>query len=222
MARPISERILDAPIPARIMKPAGVPAKELEEIRLGLDEAEAIRLADLEGLYQEAAARSMGVSRQTFGRIVETARKKIADAVLNGKALRIEGGEVRIQDKEELAALVAIPVRDGLVEPHFGHCEEFRLFRLSNERLSEEPALSNPLSCDCKSGIAAVLAKAGVTHVIAGIIGEGAFRVLRAQGITVIRGASGDARKAARAFFQGKLKDSGLSCQKHDCPSDLR
>lgn len=222
MARPISERILDAPIPARIMKPAGVPARELEEIRLGLDEAEAIRLADLEGLYQEAAARSMGVSRQTFGRIVETARKKIADAVLNGKALRIEGGEVRIQDKEELPALVAIPVRDGLVEPHFGHCEEFRLFRLRNERLSEEPALSNPQNCDCKSGIASVLAKAGVTHVIAGNIGEGAFRVLRAQGIAVIRGASGDARKAARAFFQGMIEDSGICCQKHDCPSDLR
>lgn len=222
MARPINERILDAPIPARLMKPAGVAARELEEIRLGLDEAEAIRLADLEGLYQEAAARSMGVSRQTFGRIVEIARKKIADAVLNGKALRIEGGEVRIQDREDMPSLVAIPVRDGLVEPHFGHCEEFRLFRFRNERLFEEPALSNPRSCDCKSGIASVLAKSGVSHVIAGIIGEGAFRVLRAQGIVVLRGASGDARKVARAFFQGELKDSGVCCPKQSCPSDLR
>lgn len=222
MARPINERILDAPLPTRLMKPAGVPARELEEIHLGFDEAEAIRLADLEGLYQEAAARSMGVSRQTFGRIVEIARKKIADAILNGKALRVEGGEVRIQDKEDLPALVAIPVRDGLVEPHFGHCEEFRLFRFRGGRLFEEPALSNPRSCDCKSGVASVLAKAGVTHVVAGIIGEGAYKVLRAQGLTVIRGASGDARKAARAFFQGQLEDSGICCQKHDCPSDLR
>ena len=221
MARPINERILDAPIPTRLMKPAGIQTRELEEVRLGLDEAEAIRLADLEGLYQEAAARSMGVSRQTFGRIVEMARKKIADAVLNGKALRIEGGEVRIQE-EDLPARVAIPVRDGLVEAHFGHCVEFRVFRFRSERLIEEDSIPNPQSCDCKSGIASVLAKAGVTHVLAGNIGEGAFHVLRAQGIAVIRGASGDARKAARSFFQGELEDSGLCCQKRDCPSDLR
>jgi predicted DNA-binding protein (UPF0251 family)/predicted Fe-Mo cluster-binding NifX family protein len=221
MARPINERILDAPLPARLMKPAGVPARELEEVRLGFDEAEAIRLADLEGLYQEAAARSMGVSRQTFGRIVEAARRKIADAVLNGKALRIEGGEVRIQDGEGLAAKIAIPTQDGLIEEHFGHCIEFRVFSYPKKRLFEEDRIPNPQSCDCKSGIAAVLAKAGVTHVIAGNIGEGAYRVLRAQGIAVIRGATGDAMKAARLFFKGKLEDSGICCRKRDCPSDL-
>jgi uncharacterized protein len=74
MPRPQNERRLCAPIPQRVFKPAGIPARELEEIRLGFDEAEAIRLADLEGLYQEAAARQMGVSRQTFGRIIEGAR----------------------------------------------------------------------------------------------------------------------------------------------------
>jgi len=67
MPRPISERHLGAPIAPRVMKPAGIPARVLEEVLLGFDEAEALKLADLEGLYQEAAARSMGVSRQTFG-----------------------------------------------------------------------------------------------------------------------------------------------------------
>jgi predicted DNA-binding protein (UPF0251 family) len=66
----------------------------LEEINLTLDELESVRLADLEGLYQEDAAKKMNISRQTFGNIVDSAHKKIADALLNGKALKIEGGVV--------------------------------------------------------------------------------------------------------------------------------
>ena len=60
-----------------------------------LDEFEALRLADLEGLYQEQAALQMGVSRPTFSRIVESAHKKVADALVHGKAIRIEGGTVQ-------------------------------------------------------------------------------------------------------------------------------
>jgi len=76
------------------LKPQGVPLAALDEVVLTLDEAEAVRLADLEALYQEEAARRMGVSRQTFGNIVERARRKLADCVINGKALRIERGGV--------------------------------------------------------------------------------------------------------------------------------
>lgn len=61
---------------------------------LTLDEAEAIRLADFEGLYQEEAAQRMGISRPTFGRILESAHRKIAEALISGKLLRIEGGPV--------------------------------------------------------------------------------------------------------------------------------
>ena len=74
-------------------KPRGIPLSDLQEIGLTLDEFEAIRLADLEGLYQEDAAKRMGISRQTFGNIITTAHKKIADAIVNGKALKIEGGK---------------------------------------------------------------------------------------------------------------------------------
>lgn len=63
-------------------------------VTLTLDEYEAIRLADREGLYQEEAAERMGVSRATFGRIVDVAHRKIAEAITDGKALRIEGGQV--------------------------------------------------------------------------------------------------------------------------------
>ena len=69
----------------------------LEEVSLGLDEYESIRLADLDGLYQDAAASKMGVSRQTFSRIVESARRKVADALVHGKALRIGGGPVSVR-----------------------------------------------------------------------------------------------------------------------------
>jgi predicted DNA-binding protein (UPF0251 family) len=77
-------------------KPRGIPLSVLEEVVLSVDEFEAIRLADLEGLYQEQAAERMKVSRQTFGRIIESARRKVAEALVKGKALKIEGGEVEM------------------------------------------------------------------------------------------------------------------------------
>jgi predicted DNA-binding protein (UPF0251 family) len=74
-------------------KPRGIPLSTLEEITLTVDEFEALRLADLEDLYQEQAAEKMKVSRPTFGRIIESAHKKVAEALVQGKALKIEGGE---------------------------------------------------------------------------------------------------------------------------------
>lgn len=70
-------------------KPIGIPLKLLDEMVLGIDELEAIRLADAEGLYHKDAAAQMGVSRQTFGRIVGAARGKIAKALTAGKAIKI-------------------------------------------------------------------------------------------------------------------------------------
>jgi predicted DNA-binding protein (UPF0251 family) len=74
-------------------KPRGVPLTSLESVGLSVDEFEAIRLKDLEGLEQTTAADSMRISQPTFHRVIETARKKVADALVNGKAIRIEGGE---------------------------------------------------------------------------------------------------------------------------------
>jgi predicted DNA-binding protein (UPF0251 family) len=73
-------------------KPAGIPMTALKEVQLLVEEAEAIRLKDLEGLEQEECAEKMNVSRSTFARLLDSARQKIADALLNGKAIRIEGG----------------------------------------------------------------------------------------------------------------------------------
>jgi predicted DNA-binding protein (UPF0251 family) len=81
---------------ANYYKPRGIPLSVLQEVTLTVDEFEAIRLTDLEGLYQADAAEKMSVSRQTLGRIVESAHKKIADALVHGKALLIEGGPIQI------------------------------------------------------------------------------------------------------------------------------
>lgn len=91
-------KVCGAPDP-RYFKPRGIPSTELEELILTFDEYEAIRLADLEGLYQENAAKQMGVSRQTFGRIIDSAHRKIADAIVNIKAIKIEGGDIEMDEK---------------------------------------------------------------------------------------------------------------------------
>jgi predicted DNA-binding protein (UPF0251 family) len=77
-------------------KPAGIPLRSLEEINFSVEEAEAIRLKDMENLAQEQCAGKMNISRTTFQRVLESARKKVADALLNGKAIRIEGGNYEI------------------------------------------------------------------------------------------------------------------------------
>jgi len=77
----------------RYFKPRGVSLKYLEEININIEEMEAVRLKDYQGLDQEESARLMGISRQTFQRILTSAHSKIADALLNGKALHIEGGD---------------------------------------------------------------------------------------------------------------------------------
>jgi predicted DNA-binding protein (UPF0251 family) len=80
-----------------VFKPAGIPTVLLEEVVMALDEFEALRLADLEKLYHQRAAERMRVSRPTFSRILDAAHAKIADALVHGKSLRIEGGPVRLQ-----------------------------------------------------------------------------------------------------------------------------
>jgi len=94
--RPFCTRRISCWPEATYFKPAGVPLRVLDEITLTLDELEALRLADLNGMYQEQAAQRMKISRPTFARIAEAARKKVADALVHGKALRLEGGPVRL------------------------------------------------------------------------------------------------------------------------------
>ncbi len=99
MSRPQKCRIINGQPASSIFKPAGFPRSELEEVVLTLDEFESIRLTDLEGLYQDAAAQFMNISRQTLGNILVSAHRKIADCLTNGKALRIQGGPVDTRNR---------------------------------------------------------------------------------------------------------------------------
>lgn len=99
MPRPCKLRFVEYCPNFKAFKPLGVPYSTLEEVYLTFDEIEALRLADFEELYQEEAAKKMNISRQTFGNIIASARKKVADFLLNGKALRIEGGKIMTEER---------------------------------------------------------------------------------------------------------------------------
>jgi predicted DNA-binding protein (UPF0251 family) len=96
MARPPKCRRVEFLPNATYFKPAGIPLRELEEVSMSVEEAEAIRLKDLEGLEQEQGAEKMNISRPTFQRVLASARQKVADALLNGKAIRITGGNFQM------------------------------------------------------------------------------------------------------------------------------
>lgn len=93
MPRPRCCRRIAGNPACKTFKPAGAPASTLEEVTLTLEEYEAIRLADFKALYQKEAAAQMGVSRQTFGRAITAARRKVANALVLGRILRIEVSE---------------------------------------------------------------------------------------------------------------------------------
>lgn len=96
MVRPrLCRRILAEPN-ITYFKPRGIPLRQLNETILTVDEFEALRLKDLLGFEQENCAENMRISQPTFNRIIVSARKKIADAIVNGKAIRIEGGNYRL------------------------------------------------------------------------------------------------------------------------------
>jgi predicted DNA-binding protein (UPF0251 family) len=88
--------------PVTFFKPRGIPLGELEVVDMGVDEFEALRLKDLEGLDQMKGAVDMKISQPTFHRVLESAHSKIADALVNGKAFKIEGGNYMVREGERL------------------------------------------------------------------------------------------------------------------------
>lgn len=107
MPRPRKCRMVSQ-IPSVIyFKPRGIPMRQLAEVYLPLEGFEALRLADLEGCKHEEAAKKMNVSRQTFGRILSQARHSVAEALVHGFALRIDGGDFMIVDDNAQTAPVA-------------------------------------------------------------------------------------------------------------------
>ena len=96
MVRPQKERRVAFNPEISYFKPRGIPMFDLEEVCLTVDQREAIRLSDLLGMSHEEAGHHMGVSRATFGRIIQRAREAVADALINGKAINVEGGNYQL------------------------------------------------------------------------------------------------------------------------------
>jgi len=102
MVRPVISRKVGYKPEVSYFKPRGIPLLDLMEVSLTVDEREAIRLADLQGLSHEEGGELMAVSRATFGRILRNARRVIADAIINGKAIKVEGGNYEIVIRERV------------------------------------------------------------------------------------------------------------------------
>ena len=98
MPRRKRHRLVTKEPPVSVYKPAGIPAMELEEILITIDEFEALRLADFEGLSQRDASTAMHISQPTFNRVLSSARNKVASGLVQGFVLRIEGGRYMLAD----------------------------------------------------------------------------------------------------------------------------
>ncbi len=102
MSRPPKEKRIGCHPGRRVFRPAGIPMRKSEAIQVSLDEFEAIRLADVEGLRHEEAALKMGTSRPTLTRILNSARKKVGIALTELRPLIVEGGNVMVGDIQEV------------------------------------------------------------------------------------------------------------------------
>jgi len=113
---------------------------------------------------------------------------------------------------------IAVPTRGNVVDDHFGHCEYYTVYSIDDDnRIIESSRLDSPQGCGCKSNIASVMEEMGITLMLAGNMGEGAFNKLSSHHIEVIRGCHGETLQVVKDYLEGKLKDSTESCDHHDC-----
>ncbi|MFO7657656.1 MAG: NifB/NifX family molybdenum-iron cluster-binding protein [Bacteroidales bacterium] len=111
---------------------------------------------------------------------------------------------------------IALPTRNNKIDEHFGHCEYYTIFTISEASTIEKTELlPSPQGCGCKSDIASVLRNFGVTILLAGNMGEGAVNKIGAAGIKVIRGCTGSVNEVVNAYLQGNVSDSGETCSHH-------
>lgn len=111
---------------------------------------------------------------------------------------------------------IAIPTRSNRVDDHFGHCEYYTLYTISEENTVENSeTYTAPAGCGCKSNIARILKKKGVTTMLAGNMGTGAVQKISSAGIDVYRGCSGNIDQVVDSYLKGEISDSGETCQHH-------
>lgn len=205
-----------------------------DTVVLTVDEFEAIRLVDLERLTHEQCAERMDVSRTTVTEIYECARLKLADCIVNGKRLTIDGGNYRLcrgtakcrrseechifkdQTEKGLNIMrIAVTYENGNIFQHFGHTAQFKLYDAENGAVVSERVVDTMGSGH--GALAGFLKQCGVDALICGGIGAGAQNALAEAGIKLYGGVSGSADDAAAALLGGSLDfNPDVKCSHHD------
>ena len=111
---------------------------------------------------------------------------------------------------------IAIPTRNNKVDDHFGHCEYYTIFSISDKNdIEKMETFEAPQGCGCQSNIASILKEMGVKTMLAGNMGQGAINKISSVGIEVYRGCTGDVKLLVEDFLNDKITDSGETCQHH-------
>ncbi|MDF1548526.1 MAG: NifB/NifX family molybdenum-iron cluster-binding protein [Bacteroidales bacterium] len=111
---------------------------------------------------------------------------------------------------------IAVPTRDFFVDEHFGHCEYYSIYSISEDnKIIKEELMKSPQGCGCKSDIAITLRQMGVDTMLAGNMGQGAVNKVTESGIKVYRGCAGKVREQVELFLKGQVVDSGETCSDH-------
>ena len=194
-----------------------------ESIIMSLDEFETIRLIDKEGMTQEECSKRMGVARTTVTSIYDSARKKIADALIDGKRLQISGGVYQLKEMFNIGTIqkgpnimrIAVTYENGNVFQHFGHTEQFKLYDVENGQIVCSQIVDTNGSGH--GALAGFLKAAEVDALICGGIGMGAQMALAEAGIKLYGGVQGSADEAAKALAEDNLNyDPEARCDHHD------
>ena len=213
----------------RLLKPLGIKASDIERNTLNLDEFEALRLVDYEGLNQIDAASDMQVSRATIQRLLQTGRKKITEAILLNKAIEIKNdikhiklkGENKMNTQEKTTKVIAFPTSDRVtVDGHFGHTKEFALYVVQGTEIKDVTFVTSPPH---EPGLLPrFLGENGIDVIVTGGMGQMAVNLFNQQNIDVILGARGTIESNLNEYMGGALQSTGSSCDHshgdhHEC-----
>ena len=222
MPRPFRCRRIEQLPVYRSFSPDDIAA--VETVRMTVDEFEALRLLDDEGLTQEACAARMNIARTTVTAIYESARRKIADVLVRGKRLLITGGccsfepaalRQNIKEKGLESMRIAVTYDHGEIFQHFGHTEQFKLYDIQDGKITDEQVVDTDGSGH--GALAGFLQAAKADALICGGIGMGAQMALADAGIRLYAGVQGSADEAARALAAGTLAyDPDARCDHHE------
>ena len=212
---------------ARTLIPQGIFKSEVETITIMLDEFEALRLCDYEGLSQIEAAEEMEISRATIQRLLLSARKKYVDVILNNKKLIIKNdikniklkGENKMNIEQKEIKKIAFPTNDKTtVNEHFGQTKEFVIYTIKGNKIVEEAYITPPPHAP--GAYPQLLGEKGVDVIITGGMGQKAIALFQSQAIDVVLGANGHIDANLDEYLGGILSSQGNSCNhkpNHSC-----